>query len=280
VPLIDVAGQPVHVIERGRGSPLVFLHAFPLHAAMWDYQIEAFEGTHRCLAIDLPGFGGSPGPREPAASTVEGWADLVAGTLDALDVDTASFTASSMGGYLAMALLRRHPQRISRIVFAGTRARSDDSATADRRWEQLTQLRNAADLEPMAKGLVESLLSSGSLARDELVAYVRALAQGAQRDGWISALEAMRKRPDSMLTLREAEVPALVVVGELDRITPIADATLIRSLLGDATLAVIPGVGHLPNIEDPITFNEAVGPFLGVESPPSSAPPEADGTEH
>jgi 3-oxoadipate enol-lactonase len=269
VPLIDIAGQPVHVIERGDGPPLVFLHAFPLHAAMWDYQLDAFQGSHRCLAIDLPGFGGSPPPPDPAASTVEAWAALVARVLDQLGVESAPFVASSMGGYLTMALLRLDPQRVERVVLAGTRAKSDDSATADRRWEQLAQLRNGADLEPMAKGLVENLLSSGSLARDDLVAYVRALTEGVVREGWISALEAMRKRPDSMLTLRNSEVPALVVVGELDRLTPIADATLIRSLLGDAELAVIPGVGHLPNIEDPISFNDKVAAFLGVSLEPA-----------
>jgi pimeloyl-ACP methyl ester carboxylesterase len=271
VPLIDVAGQQVHVIDRGEGPPLVFLHAFPLHAAMWDYQLEAFEATHRCLAVDMPGFGGSPAAADPASSTVEGWSDLVVGVLDQLNVEAASFVASSMGGYLAMAILRRHPQRVERVVFAGTRPRSDDSATADRRWEQLAQLRGGADIEPMAKGLVESLLSSGSLARDDLVAYVRALAEGVVREGWIGALEAMRKRPDSMLALRQSEVPALVVVGELDRITPIADATLIRSLLGEAELAVVPAVGHLPSIEDPLSFNEVVARFLGVELPDAGA---------
>jgi 3-oxoadipate enol-lactonase len=250
------------VVDRGSGPPVLFLHAFPLHAAMWDYQLEAFEARHRCLAIDLPGFGGSPPPSDPAASTVEAWAGIAAGVLDQLDVEATDVVASSMGGYLAMALIRGHRERVDRVVFVGTRAKSDDSATADRRWEQLGQLRADADLEPMAKALLENLLSSGSLARDDLVAYVRALAEGATREGWISALEAMRKRPDSMLSLKKAEVPGLVVVGELDRITPIADATLIRSLLGDAELVVLPGVGHLPNLEDPIAFDEAIGPFL------------------
>ena len=265
MPMLDIAGQPVHVIDRGTGPAVVFLHAFPLQAAMWDYQLEAFEGSRRCVAIDFPGFGGSPAPVDPAATTVDGWADLVAGVIEALELGPSAIVASSMGGYVAMALLRRHPEQVERVVFAGTRAKSDDSATADRRWEQLSQLRAGADLEPLAKGLVENLLARGSLARDDLVAYVRSLAEGATREGWIAALEAMRKRPDAMLTLRQSDVPGHVAVGELDRITPIADATLIRSLLGSAELVVLPGVAHLPNLEDPLAFDEAIGPFLGIE---------------
>jgi 3-oxoadipate enol-lactonase len=274
VPLIEVTGQPVHVIDRGTGPAVVFLHAFPLQAAMWDYQLEAFESSHRCVAIDLPGFGGSPAPSDPAATTIEQWADLVAGVIDQMGLDDPTIVASSMGGYVAMALLRVHRSKVAKVVFAGTRAKSDDSATADRRWEQLAQLRAGSDIEPMAKGLLENLLASGSLARDDLVAYVRGLADGATREGWIAALEAMRKRPDAMLTLRQSDVPALVVVGELDRITPIADASLIRSLLGGAELVVLPGVGHLPNLEDPLVFDQAIAPFLGLPRAQDTPPVE------
>src|ERR671919_529012 len=188
VPLLEVSGQPIHVVDRGAGDAVVLLHAFPLQAAMWDYQLEALEGTHRCLAIDLPGFGQSPGPTDPGGVTMQGWAGL-------------------------------------------------------------------------AKGMVEGLLSGDSMGRTELVEYVHALAEGGAPAGWIAALEAMKGRPDSMLLLRQADVRSLVVVGELDRVTPIAEAMSLRSLLkGD--LVVVPNVGHLPNLEDPLAFNDALVAFL------------------
>jgi pimeloyl-ACP methyl ester carboxylesterase len=264
VPLIDVAGQPVHVLDRGEGEPIVFLHAFPLHAAMWDYQFEVLAPTHRCLALDMPGFGGSPPPEDPEAATIEGWADLVAGVLDNQGIDTATVVGASMGGYVAMAMLRRHPGRIAGLVLISSRARSDDGPTAERRLAQLRELRAGADLDAMAKSLVEGLLSSSSLARDDLADYVRALTAGVTREGWIAALEAMRRRPDAMFTLRQAGVPGLVIVGEMDRVTPIAEANLIRSMLGDAEIVVIPGVGHLPNLEAPDAVDSAILAFLGV----------------
>jgi 3-oxoadipate enol-lactonase len=75
----------------------------------------------------------------------------------------------------------------------------------------------------------------------------------------------MKGRPDSMLLLREAEVRALVVVGELDRLAPIAEAMSLRSLL-KGELVVVPNVGHLPNMEDPLAFNDALLEFLAPSS--------------
>ena len=261
MPLLEVSGQVVNVVDRGGGDPVVFLHAFPLQAAMWDYQVEALAGDHRCLAIDLPGFGQSPGPADPSAATLERWAGLVAGVLDQLDVDAATIVGASMGGYLAMELLRHHRERVRQLVLADTKARSDDPEATRRRTAQQNELRGGAEVGSLAKGTVEGLLSADSMSRTELVGYVHALAEGATPEGWMAALEAMKRRPDSMLLLRQADVRALVVVGELDRVTPIAEAMTLRSLL-KGELVVMPNVGHLPNLEDPLAFNDALTQFL------------------
>jgi pimeloyl-ACP methyl ester carboxylesterase len=171
-----------------------------------------------------------------------------------------------------MALLRNHPDRVGGLVLVGSRARSDDPSVAQRRTTQQDQLREGAEVGSLAKETVEGLLSSGSMNRTELVDYVHALADGADVEGWIAALQAMKDRPDSMLLLRQSDVRALVVVGELDRVTPIAEAMSLRSLL-KGELVIIPNVGHLPNVEDPLAFNDALVAFLGVTLP---APAEDD----
>jgi pimeloyl-ACP methyl ester carboxylesterase len=263
VPLLEVDDHQIHVIDRGSGEAVVFLHAFPLQAAMWDYQLDAFDATHRCLAIDMPGFGHSTPEADPGRTSLQHWSDLVVGALDQLAIPSATFVGCSMGGYLAMALLRHHADRVDRLVLCDTRARSDEAGAGARRSEQQQQVRGGAEIGTMAKGMVESFLSAGSMARPDLVTYVHALADGGTPEGWIAALEAMKGRPDSMLLLRQAKVPALVVVGELDRISPIAEAMSVRLLL-KGELVVIPNVGHLPNLEDPLAFNEALTAFLGT----------------
>ena len=263
MPLLEVDDHQIHVIDRGSGEVVVFLHAFPLQAAMWDYQLDAFDASHRCLAIDLPGFGETTPEADPRTASMQHWSDLIAGVLDRLDTATATFVGCSMGGYLAMAMLRHHADRVERLVLCDTRARSDDAGAGARRSDQQQQVRGGAEIGTMAKGMVESFLSAGSMARPDLVTYVHALADGGSPDGWIGALEAMKGRPDSMLLLRQANVPALVVVGELDRIAPIAEARSLRLLL-KGELVIIPNVGHLPNVEDPLAFNEALAAFLGT----------------
>lgn len=228
---------------------------------MWDYQIDALEATHRCLAVDIPGFGGSPAPAEPTQSTMRSLAGLVAGALEQLDVPSATVVGSSMGGYLAMALLRHHPQLVDRLVLVGTKAMSDDAAAVSRRTDQQKQIESGTETTTLAKGLLENLLSASSLAHEDLLAYVHALAEDATTEGWIGAIQAMKTRPDSMLVLRQAKLPALVMVGELDRTTPIAEAMSLRLHL-KGTLQVIPNVGHLPNLEDPLSFNETLTKFL------------------
>jgi len=222
--------------------------------------------THRCLAVDLPGFGGSPGSADPTKSTMKSWADLVAGALDQLDVPPATVVGCSMGGYLAMALLRHHPGRVAKLVLADTKAMSDDAAAVSRRTDLQRQVQQGAEIGSLAKGMIENYLSAGSLARSDLLTYVHALAEDASPEGWIGALQAMKTRPDSMLVLRQAKLPALVMVGELDRTTPIAEAMSLRLHL-KGELVVVPSVGHLPNVEDPISFNEALVKFLSGGDP-------------
>lgn len=266
MPLLDVHDQHLHVIDRGSGDPVLFLHAFPFQAAMWDYQIDDLEETHRCLAVDLPGFGGSSPPAEPSGSTMAWWADLVAGALEQLEVPPATVVGCSSGGYLAMALLRHHPDRVAKLVLADTKAMSDDAAAVSRLTDLQRQVQSGAEISSLAKGMIENQLSAGSLARSDLLTYVHALAEDGSADGWVGALQAVKTRPDSMLVLRRAKLPALVMVGELDRTTPIAEAMSLRLHL-KGELVVIPGVGHLPNVEDPISFNEALSKFLaGGES--------------
>ncbi|HEX8803487.1 MAG TPA: alpha/beta hydrolase, partial [Acidimicrobiales bacterium] len=156
-----------------------------------------------------------------------------------------------------------HRDRVRQVVLLDTRAGSDDAAAMSRRTDQQEQLRSGAEVGSLAKAVVEGLLSSGSMGRPELVEYVHALAETATPAGWIAALEAMKDRPDSMLLLRQAQVRALVVVGELDRVTPIAEAMSLRSLL-KGELVIVPGVGHLPNVEDPLAVNDALASFLAA----------------
>lgn len=268
---VTIAGQELHVVDRGNGDPVVFLHAFPFSAAMWEYQYAALEADHRVIGIDLPGFGASPPPANPKSASMDAWADLVVGVFDELGLDQPTVVAASMGGYLAFAMVRRHLDKVGPLVLVATRPKSDDVDTWEKRTGQQQALEGGDDIATLAKGMVDSLLSQASLERPELVEYVLALMQHNLPEGWIGALEAMKNRPDAMGALRGMPRKTLVVAGELDRITPLAESTLITRLVADGELAVVKDSSHLPNLENPVEFNEVLKRFLD-----SAAPDEAD----
>jgi pimeloyl-ACP methyl ester carboxylesterase len=123
--------------------------------------------------------------------------------------------------------------------------------------------------------MVEGLLSQASLDRPELVEYVLALMQHNLHEGWIAALEAMKNRPDAMGALRGMPRPTLVVAGELDRVTPLSESTLISRLVAEGELVVVKDSSHLPNLENPTDFNGVLRQFLSERGPKPEADAEA-----
>lgn len=272
---VTVAGQEVHVVDRGSGDPMLFLHAFPFNAAMWEYQFADLEADHRVVGIDLPGFGSSPAPAEPKKASMGAWADLVAGVITELGLEKPTVVSASMGGYLTFELVRRHGDLLGPLVLVATRSKSDDVDTWEKRTEQQDALAAGEDIATLAKGMVDNLLSQASLDRPELAEYVLALMQHNLPEGWIAALEAMKNRPDAMSALRGLANPTLVVAGELDRVTPLAESNLISSLVDDGELVIIRDTSHLPNIENPQAFNEALRAFL-AKNAEADEPAESD----
>jgi 3-oxoadipate enol-lactonase len=268
---VTVAGQEVHVVDRGSGDPVLFLHAFPFNAAMWEYQYADLEADHRVVGIDLPGFGSSPAPVDPKAASMDAWADLVAGVITELGLEQPTVVSASMGGYLTFSLIRRHLDLLGPLVLVATRPKSDDVDTWEKRTAQQEALAGGEDLATLAKGMVEGLLSQASLDRPELVEYVLALMQHNLPEGWIAALEAMKNRPDAMGALRGMPRPTLVVAGELDRVTPLSESTLISRLVADGELVVVKDSSHLPNLENPTDFNGVLRQFLSERAPKAAS---------
>jgi len=247
--------------DIGEGTPVVFLHAFPLDRRMWAPQTSALAGQRRCLTIDTRGFGDSTavGP-----FSVDRYADDVAAVLDAAGVTRAVVVGLSMGGYVAFALWRRQPGRVRALVLADTRAGEDSPETRDRRRELIHVAQtegSAAVAELQLIGLVGKTTRE---RRPDIVHGVRENAVRASVDGTIGALEALMARPDSTPTLSSISVPTLIVVGEEDVLTPPKEARVIHALVLGSRLEVLAQAGHLSNVERPAAFNAVLGEFLSA----------------
>src|SRR5512132_1620321 len=247
--------------ESGSGPPVVLLQAFPLSAAMWEHQYGPLGGVSRLVTPDLPGFGRSPAAeRDPS---VDHMADEVKGLLDQLGLDAVVLGGLSMGGYVTMAFLRHHPERVRAIVLADTKAGADTEAARANRERIAEGMLADGDTSALAEELLATLLGDTTLqSRPEVVELVRSDICASEPTAVAWAQRAMAARPDSVDTLRKATLPALVIVGEEDVLTPAAEAEAMASVLPHAELVRIPRAGHLSALEHATAFNDAIMSWL------------------
>jgi 3-oxoadipate enol-lactonase len=247
--------------DAGNGPPVVLLHAFPLSRLMWRPQVEALQGRCRVLAPDLRGFGGSCGfDGEPS---VDQMADDVAALLDELNLrQPVVLGGLSMGGYVALAFARRHPQRLRALVLADTKAGADDDAARANRDRLIAFAQEHSAVAVLDQMLPRLLGATTQARRPEVTAEVRAIAADQTPAGVVSALKALRDRPDATPALGRIAVPTLVIVGAEDVLTPPDQARFLAAAIPGARLEVLDGAGHLANLERPEAFNAILERFL------------------
>lgn len=317
---------PIHwsYLDSGTSShsaPLVLLHAYPLHSAMWTTQLELLGKATRVIAPDLPGFGKSrssqtagtsdtnkngcslPGTDQveetpsrsrtlmmnpcrsgtdqvenPASDGVElassdalpsidAYADAIVRFLDGLGVRRAIFAGLSMGGYIALALWRLHREHVAGLVLADTRASADSPAARDNRFRLIERLHAegpAAAVDQFVPGLIGPTARS---ARPELIGQLRTWIMQNSVHGLVAAAQAMAQRADSTLLLPTINVPSVVIVGEEDQFSPLAEAAAMAANIPTARLVRIPQAGHLTALEQPEAFAQAVTPLLAASPP-------------
>jgi pimeloyl-ACP methyl ester carboxylesterase len=259
---ITVGARTMRYLEAGSGWPVILLHAFPFSSDMWRPELERVpEGWH-FIAPDLRGFGPEAPVRTTATPTLDDMAADVGAFLDELEIDRAVIGGLSMGGYITFALFRHAPQRFTGVILADTRPQPDTPAGRDGR-RTMIELAHSRGATAIADAMVPNLLGQTTKARrPALVSLVREMIEQQRVEGIVSALEAMIARPDSTPDLDRIAVPALVIVGSEDEVTPVTDAELMQNHIARSRLVVLPEAGHLSSLEAPDGFTLAVADFL------------------
>jgi len=251
-------------LEAGAGWPVVLLHAFPLHAEMWRPQLERVPEGWRFIAPDFRGFGrnsaaGAGAPPSAPAADIDDYAADVFALFDALAIDDAVVAGLSMGGYVAFAMYREAPSRFNGLVLADTRATADTVEVRQAR-TRMRELVAASGASALADLMLPNSLSSQAAA--PVVSEARRLMESADPAALDAALAAMMSRPDSTDGLPRVSCATLVLVGALDKVTPVADAEAMQHAIPRSTLVVIPEAGHLSSLEQPDQFSRALADFL------------------
>ena len=253
-------GAEIEYDVQGTGPALLFLHAFPLGQFMWDDAFLEFAGTRRVMRFDARGFGGTHPGDGPL--TMERIADDAAALLGLLGIEKAVVAGCSMGGYAAFAFVRRHPERLAGLVLQDTRAGADTEEARDSRTTLATRVLEGGSAAAAEAFLPKLVGETTTREKPGLVARLRDRILGTSPQGIAQALHGLGARADSRATLAEIRVPTLVVVGEEDVLTPPAEAEAMAAAIGGSRLEVIPGAGHLSNLENPTSYNAVLSRFL------------------
>ena len=245
--------ETIRYDDTGSGFPIVWIHGFPLSPAIFEPQL-AIQGF-RHLRPHLRGFGSTPPPS--VAMSMADYARDVVGVMIAAGVERAVIAGFSMGGYIAMQMLRDAPRRFAGLLLLDTRELADTGEVRANRLRQAAEVEATGTTRSVVEAMLPKLVfSEGDRPR------VRAIMESASPRGVVAALEAMAGRPDSTGTLRGVRVPTLVVVGDRDEITPAADAERMAALIPGAQLAPIAKAGHMANFERPEQLNPLLAAFL------------------
>jgi 3-oxoadipate enol-lactonase len=250
--------SPGH-IEAGRGEPLLFLHGIGGEAESFRPQLDHFGATHRAIAWNMPGYAGTP---RLAATTIPALADAALRLLDALRLDAVHLVGHSMGGMVAQELAATHPERLSSLTLSATSAafgKPDGAWQADFLAKRLGPLDAGTSMAELAPSLVAELIGPGAepAAREAAIRSMARVPEATYRAA-IAALIGFDRRD----ALARIGVPTLLIAGEHDRTAPAETMRRMASRIAGARLVVIPGVGHLANLEAPAAFNATLARFL------------------
>lgn len=235
---------------------------------MWRPQLDRVPGGWRFIAPDFRGFrppGSAPHPSATtaaASTSVDDYARDVLELMNELGIEAAVIGGLSMGGYVSLALHRLAPERFAAMVLADTKAAADTEEGKAGRRATAEKLR-AEGVDAVVEAMLPKLL--GETTRKEqphITDDVRRLATANEPQAIDEAIHALMTRPDSTSTLARIALPALVVVGEEDTLTPLADAQCLAGGIQGSELVVIPHAGHLSNLEAPDVFSAALAEFL------------------
>lgn len=248
----------LHTYRTGdAGLPLVLLHGFPLDHRMWDAAAAAVPGDRTVLAADLPGTPGAADDLPEPALEVS--ADRVAADLRAAGVERAVVAGLSMGGYVALALLERHPDLVAGLGLVDTKSTADTDEARANRLRIAAAAEDGATVEPVRPMATALLGESSRAARPELVDVLSGWIDEQPPAGVAWSQRAMAARPDRTDVLRAFSGPVQVVVGDEDTVTPVEAAEHLAKSAQDAQLVVVARAGHMSALEDPAAVAAALG---------------------
>jgi pimeloyl-ACP methyl ester carboxylesterase len=260
MPFVTIDNLQLAYDDVGSGSPVLLVHGFPFNRSLWNEQVAELGKSHRVITPDLRGFGESAS--SPGTVTMDRMAQDLAGLLDQLSIPQTIIGGLSMGGYVVLSFYKQFPSRVRGLILADTRSQGDTEEAKQGRAQQAERALTEG-MAPIGDSMLPKLLTPETVARrPEAVKRVRDMMMKTKPEGAAAALLGMAARDDQTELLSKVSVPTLILVGEHDAITPVADSEKMQAKIPGARLKIIESAGHVSNIEQADVFNQEVKSFL------------------
>jgi len=256
----QINGLTVYQHGDQQNLPVIFIHGFPFDSRMWEQQISHLQDQYHCISYDIRGLGKSPA--EDGQFTMEMFVDDLFTIMDKLKLNRPIITGFSMGGYITLRAAEREPQRFGGIILCDTKADADDNTGKLKRAQGVKAI-NKYGAKKFATAFVPLAFAEGARQRiPDIFNTTLEQAASSTETGVKGCLLAMAGRTDTTGFLGHINVPTLLLVGELDDITPPNVMRAMHEQIKGSELVTVPGAGHMTPVEQPEIVNRAIGGFL------------------
>jgi pimeloyl-ACP methyl ester carboxylesterase len=226
---------------------------------MWKYQVPDFAKDHRLIMPDLRGYGRTE--VTPGRVMLDEMALDILHLLEALEIDRAIFCGLSMGGQIVLDFHRLFPEKVIALIIVDADARGETPDSRQQRLQKADTIIRTG-MPQHTDDTIHQYIAAASLANKPMYSHLYEMMSTTSAEGAAAAHRGRAERRDHRSVLSTIHVPTLVIVGEEDYFTPLPIARIMSDSIPGAQLAVIPGAGHLPNMETPEVFNDTLRAFL------------------
>jgi len=226
---------------------------------MWQYQVSHFSKEYRLIMPDLRGYGRT----EVTSGRVllDEMALDILHLLESLQIEEAVFCGLSMGGQIVLDFYRLFPQMVKALIIVDSDARGETPESYRQRMQKAALIEKIG-MKQHTDDTIHQYIAPASMENTPVYAHLYEMMSTTSAEGAAAAHKGRGERRDHLSFLPRIQTPTLVVVGEEDFFTPEPIARLMSDAIPGAELAVIPGAGHLPNMEKPEEFNKVLHNFL------------------
>ncbi|HOZ81663.1 MAG: alpha/beta hydrolase [Bacteroidia bacterium] len=259
--LIKPDGEVLNYSDTSSGNEvLVLIHGYPFDQSIWKEQVIALSDQARIITYDVRGYGSSSKGKE--RFSIDLFADDLIFLLDSLQVSKFIVCGLSMGGYIALNLVKRYPERIKGLVLYDTQCYADNAIGKAKRYENIELIRKGGKqkyLEDMCK----ILFSPATFQKNDVVIkQTLDLMMKADNEVLMQTLEAMAEREESCSNLSSIKFPTMILCGEYDVLTPPEKSEFMQQQIPGSVLHIIENSGHLGHLENKDAFNQHLNSFL------------------